>query len=218
MHLLTYRKFFEPEQASALIEILKQNGIEHEVTEDRESLDSLYGDKQFKQQYFVKIKQADFEVVDNILLNTSREHLDSVEKDHYLFSFTNQELYDILSKQDEWSEFDVLLAQRILKERGEVVDSKKITQLKEQRIQELAKPDESTSKWIFAGYFLALLGGLFGIFIGWHLSTFKKTLPNGERVYGYNVRDRSDGNKILFIGLISFLISLLTVIFNQISD
>ena len=214
MSRVTYRKFFEPEQANALIEILKQNGIEYEVAEDRESLDSLYGDKQFKQQYFIKIKQADFAAVDNILLSNSREHLDTVEKDHYLFSFTNQELYDILSKQDEWSEFDVLLAQQILKERGEVVDSKKITQLKEQRIQELAKPDETTSKWIFAGYLLAFLGGLLGIFIGWHLRTFKKTLPNGERVYGYNVRDRTDGNRILFIAVISFAISVLTIIFT----
>lgn len=212
MSRVTYRKFFEPEQANALIEILKQNGIEYEVAEDRESLDSLYGDKQFKQQYFVKIKQADFAAVDNILLNNSREHLASVEKDHYLFSFTNQELYDVLSRQDEWSEFDVLLAQQILKERGEVVDNTKITQLKEQRLQELAKPDETTSKWIFAGYLLAFLGGLLGIFIGWHLSTFKKTLPNGERVYGYNVRDRTDGNRILFIAVISFAISVLTII------
>lgn len=67
---------------------------------------------------------------------------------------------------------------------------------------ELAKPDQRNRGWIYAGYFFAFPGGLLGIFIGWHLSTFKKTLPNGEKVYGYNVKDRTHGNRILIIGLV----------------
>jgi hypothetical protein len=205
MELVIYKKFFEQDQVNGLVDILKENKIPYLVSEDRESLDSLYGDKQFKQQYFVKIKKADFETVDNILINQAHEHLDTVDKDHYLFTFSNEELYDILSKPDEWSEFDFLLAQKILKDKGEQIDKEKIKKLKNERISELAKPDEKNKGWIYAGYILAFLGGLLGLFIGWHLSTFKKTLPNGERVYGYNVNDRSHGNRILIIGLVMLI-------------
>ena len=43
---------------------------------------------------------------------------------------------------------------------------------------------------------------------GWHLSTYKKTLPNGDRVYGYSQSDRKHGNRILIIGAICFLVGL----------
>jgi hypothetical protein len=140
MELVIYKKFFEQDQVNGLVDILKENEIAYSVSEDRESLDSLYGDKQFKQQYFVKIKKADFETVDNILINQAREHLDNVDKDHYLFTFSNEELYDILSKPDEWSEFDFLLAQKILRDKGERIGDEQIKNLKNERIRELAKP------------------------------------------------------------------------------
>jgi hypothetical protein len=208
MELATYKTFFEQERATALVDLLKENGIEVLVTEDRESLDSLYGQKQFRQQYFVKIKKDDFKKADSILIQRSADQLAEVDKDHYLFTFTNDELHDILSKPDEWSEFDYLLAQKILKDRGGHVSDEKIAALKDERMRELAKPDEKNRGWIYAGYVFAILGGLLGIFIGWHLSTFKKTLPNGETVHGYTVEDRAHGNRILIIGLFMFMFLL----------
>jgi hypothetical protein len=101
MEFVTYKIFSEQDQANELVDILKESGIEYSVSEDRDSLDSLYGDNQFKQLYFIKIKKQDFETVDNILITQSSKHLDNVDKDHYLFTFTNEELYDILSKPDE---------------------------------------------------------------------------------------------------------------------
>lgn len=127
MEFVTYKRFSEQEQAKELVDILEENEIEYSVSEDRDSLDSLYGgDNQFKQLYFVKIKKQDFETVNNILITQSGKHLDNVDKDHYLFTFTNEELYDILAKPDEWNEFDFLLAQKILKNRGKPMDQEKV--------------------------------------------------------------------------------------------
>jgi hypothetical protein len=209
MEFVTYKKFYQQEQLNGIAEILTESGIEFIVTEDRESLDSLYGDKQFKQQYFIKLKKQDFDKADDILLERSGRVLDTVDKDHYLFTFTNEELFEIIVKPDEWNELDYLLALKILKERGQSVDIEKIKELKKERIKELAKPDEKNRGWIYAGYVFSFLGGLLGIFIGWHLSTFKKTLPNGERVYGYTTRDRTHGNRILFIGIVMLIFWLM---------
>ena len=206
MEFRTYKTFYEKERVDALAQILSDNGIEFELIQDRESLDSLYGDKLFNQQFFVKLKKDDFKKADSLLFDESEKELDNVDKDHYLYNFTDEELFDIISKPDEWNEFDYQLSQRILKDRGKVINSDTIDLLKRQRLNELAKPEAGQRNWIYAGYLFALLGGLLGIFIGWHLSTFKKTLPNGERVFGHTENDRLQGRRILIIGLVMFVI------------
>jgi len=206
MSFLTYKTFYEKERADVLTRILSDNGIEFEITEDRESLDSLYGDKLFNQQYFVKLRKDDFKKADSLLFDASAKELNNVDKEHYLYNFTDEELFDILSKPDEWNGFDYQLSQQILKDRGKNINADVIDLLKKQRIKELAKPEEGQRNWIYAGYIFALLGGLLGIFIGWHLSTFKKTLPNGERVFGHTENDRRQGKRIFIIGVIMFIV------------
>jgi len=208
MGLLVYKRFYEQERANGLTELLADNGIEFELTEDKENLDALYGDKQFSKQYFVKIKADDFKKVDSILLNLSEKELETVDKDHYLFGFTDEELFEIISKPDEWNEFDFQLAKKILRERGKEINQDTIDLLKKQRLNDLAKPEEGQRNWIYAGYIFALLGGLIGVFIGWHLSTHRKTLPNGQQVYGYKQEDRKHGRRIWIIGVIMFIVSL----------
>lgn len=208
MEFVTYKKYNEQERVESLIKIFKEQGIDFEIAEDRDSLDSLYGSNHLTKYYYVKIKQNDFAKADSILLTLSEKELETVDKDHYLYSFTDQELFEILSKPDEWNEFDYQLSKKILKERGKEINTETIELLKKQRISDLSKPDEGHRSWMYAGYVFALLGGLLGIFIGWHLSTFKKTLPNGQRVYGYTENDRKHGNRILIIGLIMFFISV----------
>lgn len=208
MELRTYKKFNELAQVEHLTDILKANQIDYELAEDRDSLDTLYGANHLVKHFYVKINKEDFTKVDSILLRLSESELGSVDKDHYLFEFTDEELFEILSKPDEWNEMDYLLSKKILRDRGKEVNDHTIELLKKQRISELARPDEGHRSWMYAGYIFALLGGLLGVFIGWHLSTFKKTLPNGQRVYGYSKTDREHGNRILIIGLIMFLIWL----------
>jgi len=89
-----------------------------------------------------------------------------------------------------------------LKERGKEISPEMIEQIKKERIIELSKPEESQTSWIISGYVFALLGGLLGIFIGWYLSTHKKTLPNGNRIYVYSAIDRKHGSRILIVGVI----------------
>jgi hypothetical protein len=207
MEFLTYKRFSEQNRVEAITQILKENGIAVETTEDSASLDSLYGDKQFSRQFYIKIGENDFLKADAILAKVSEQELDTVDKDHYLYSFTDEELFDILSKPDEWNELDYQLSKKILKERGKEINNDIIELLRNQRVKELAKPEESQRVWIYAGYLFALLGGFLGIFVGWHLSSHKKTLPNGQRVFAYSLSDRKDGNRILIIGIVMFIIT-----------
>ena len=78
--------------------------------------------------------------------------------------------------------------------------------LQEERLIQLTEPEKSQIEWILIGYVCAFLGGLLGIFIGWHLKAFKKTLPNGEKVLNYSPSDRIHGERIYAIGKI-FLVN-----------
>lgn len=215
MKLITYKKYTEVERVEVLTKIFQKNGIEFEVTEDRDSLDSLYGHDHKQKNYYVKINQTDFLKADAILETLSEEELQNVDDSHYLFDFSDQELLEILNKPDEWNEFDYQLAKRILKDRGNEVSSETLQMLKKQRIDDLSKPDESHRVWMYIGYIFALMGGLLGMFVGWHLITFKKTLPDGQRIYGYNESDRRHGNRIFVIGMIMFMIFILAAIFDS---
>lgn len=142
MELVTYRKFNEQDQVEHLTTILRENKILFEIVEDRDSLDTLYGGNHLTKYFYIKIKQEDFAKADSILLTLTEQELTSVEKDHYLFDFNDEELFEILSKPDEWSEGDYVLAKKILTDRGREISDDTIKLLKTKRVTELAKPEE----------------------------------------------------------------------------
>jgi hypothetical protein len=132
-----------------------------------------------------------------------------------LFSYSDDELFEIVSKKDEWGEFDFQLAKKILKERGKEITTEMVALLKEKRIKELTKPEQNQTGWVYSGYAAALMGGFVGIFIGWHLYTHKRLLPNGKLVSAYRDEDRKQGLIIFIIGLIIFPFALYWKFFRQ---
>jgi hypothetical protein len=201
IEFITYKKFNEQESLESLTKLLDENSITYELAEDRDSLDSLYGHKHFNRVFYVKIKKEDFPKADDAVIEYAKHELNTVDGDYYLFKFSGNELFDILSKPDEWSEFDYQLARKILQERGEDIDDKVLADLKSKRISEIAKPLSASSTIIYAGYIMSLLGGIIGVFIGISLATTKKTLPDGHVVYVYSENDRRHGMWISVIGM-----------------
>jgi len=123
-----------------------------------------------------------------------------VDESYYLFSFTEEELIEVLAKRDEWSELDFVLARRLLRERGYVFPREAIEQLRDQRVEELAKPQNERAAWVVFGYIFSAVGGLPGFIIGWALLMSRKTLPNGESVYSYSENNRKHGRWIMYAG------------------
>jgi amino acid transporter len=116
---------------------------------------------------------------------------------------------EVIIKADEWSPFDFVLARKILAERGKNMSDEDIAAINEKRIAELKVPDAPQTYWIVLGYIFALIGGLLGIFIGWFLMNYKKTLPDGEMVSEYSERDRKHGKRIFYIGIVVLVICII---------
>ncbi|GAB5400626.1 MAG: hypothetical protein Aureis2KO_22110 [Aureisphaera sp.] len=197
------------ELALELANTLQQHNIETQIGDNSAPVDSNFGGSSLQYSIEVRIPKDDFEKAEEILKKEAENAIETVDKDYYLFSFEDQELYDILLKPDEWNEFDYVLSQQILKKRGKPVDKELLDSLKKQRLEDLAKPEGNQKTWIYAGYLFAILGGFIGIVIGYLLWKSKKTLPNGEKVFSYSYQDRKHGQTILIISLIIFPLTLI---------
>ncbi|WP_350291259.1 hypothetical protein [uncultured Croceitalea sp.] len=211
-----FKKYPSLEQATEIKELLESNGIESILADNVPPVDVTFSGSTLEHQFEIRIKQSDFKEAEKILEKRAENLIDKVDNDYYLFDFSDEELYDILLKSDEWNEFDYTLAQKILKQKGKPVDKDLLNSLKKQRLEQLAKPEESQKAWIMAGYIFAMLGGLLGIIIGYFLWTAKKTLPNGQKVHTYSEKDRKQGKIIFIIAIIIFPTALILRAFSGI--
>ncbi len=206
---LTFQKFNNVASANAMADLLKENGIETEIENERNYFDVTFSFNQFEANINLKIESQNFEKAHQILEQYFANDINNVEPDYYLLQFSNEELLNIVAKPDEWGAFDYLLAKKLLRERDSNITTSTFEKFKEERITEKAKPATTPVKWIVMGYLFALLSVLsiisyftgFALVIVYVLSFLKKTLPNGKTVFYYNNEARKHGFIVLGITL-----------------
>lgn len=210
MEIVTYKKFKTKADAFELIELLNANGIEYYIEDIRPSYDMTFaGGAELDDKFVLKLKSTDFEKVDKMLNAIAAENIDLVVKDYYLFDFSDDELYGILEKFDEWSITDVMLAQKILNERGKNVSNESVQEIKDKRIDALKEPEKGHKGWLMFGFVSAIFGGLIGILIGYHYFRSKKTIPTGDKVFAYDAETRKIGLIIFCLSFVALFIWIL---------
>lgn len=212
---IIFRKLNTLIQAQELETLLNENNIKTVLADNIAPVDITFSGSTLLNEYEIKIDASNFEKAEAVLEKDAESLLEKMDQDYYLLSFTDEELYEVLIKSDEWSIFDYKLAQKILTNRGKTIDHEMLASLKKERLNILSKPEENQRPWIIAGYLFSFLGGGIGIVIGYSLWTSKKTLPNGERIYSYNDADRKQGKTIFIIGLIVFPLALIVKILDR---
>jgi hypothetical protein len=199
-----FKDFIAKEDARQLLNILDVNRIPFSVVENAYEVDITFGGN-IPRNFQVFIHPSNFDQVNKILESEAETQLDNIDPTHYLYDFAKSELYEVIVKKDEWSAYDYQLAKKILLERGESIDAEAIAIYNQQRLEELSKPDEKPIVYLIAGAIFSLMGGLFGIIIGWYLYSAKKTLPNGTKMYSYAEEDRRSALIIFLVGIIASL-------------
>jgi hypothetical protein len=197
---VSFQVFGEKMLADSLASFLTDRDVPFVYEDNSSGLDSSFGGTA-NLEYIVKLRPADFERVNAMMIEAAQSDFDHVEEDYYLLHFSTDELRDVVAHADEWSPYDNLLAQKLLADRGETLSHEEVFGLRQQRIDELSKPAPPQTAAIVAGYLFSLIGGLLGILIGWYLYANKKALPNGERVFTYRHRDRKHGLRIMVLGI-----------------
>jgi len=211
--MIVFKKFSNQEQAILLSKLLEKNKIYSELVQNKSTLDSSFSSV-LLEDFEIKINQKDFKKAEEVVILDSKGLINTLPEDYYLFSFSNDELIEVIRKKDEWSELDYLLAIQLLEKNGIIISEEDLIKAENKRINELKKPEKGQKPWIIAGYFFAFLGGLLGFIIGYFLWKQKKSLPNGERVFEYDEIDREHGIKILIISFLALFFYVIIFMFG----
>jgi hypothetical protein len=210
---LSYRHFRTIEDSEELTNILTDNNIEYIIEEESPSVDVTFTGN-LDVEYHVSVHPEDFEKVNVLMEKEAADTVDQIDSSYYLYQFSNEELFEILEKPDEWGELDHLLASKILNERGAKITNEEVEGLKLLRNDELAQAEIASPFFIMLGYAFAVGGGLIGIFIGYYLYSSHKILPDGERVPMFDESSRVKGKIIMTFGIICFIVIVMIRLFT----
>jgi hypothetical protein len=161
---ITFQKFNDQNSAIELGDFFKEKKLDYLLEDNSLSFDPTFANNSFGKEFCIKLKKSDFEKGNAFLNEKAENEIVEIDNDYYLLSFTDKELFELIAASDEWSPFDVSLAERLLKERGKEVTLEEIENIKKNRIVELSQPEGSQRTYIIIGYITAFLGG-FSVFL-----------------------------------------------------
>lgn len=205
------------EEARHLEKLLADNNIKTTLTKTTPNgvIDLSFNDDHLHVSILVKVEPENLTLAKKLMEEQAAQNIELYNTDHYLFDFSTEELKDIILKKDEWSIEDYLLSIKILADRGINLTDDKINELREQRLNELKKPEKANFWGLIFGFITAIMGGFIGLMVGWFYWRSKKTLPNGERIFTYSPGVRKTGSFLFVFGIIS---TTLWVMFGNFSE
>lgn len=172
-----YKVFENEAYAWECIYILEKQGIPYIVEKTTQVFDPAFAGNTNNDCVVLKLAPEDFLKADSAMVEGVVIEMDTIDRAYYLFKFSNDKLFEVIGNKDEWSEFDFVLAQKILNERGKNISPELITSLQNQRLEELSQTEPFPQGWIKLGYLMAFMGGFGGIIVGIHLYSSSKILP-----------------------------------------
>ncbi len=94
--------------------ILDENNIHYKIEDTIPSFDVTFSNSESNIQYILKIRSDEFKKAETLL---NEGTVGSSEDDHYLDSFTDNELIDMVLHPKEWHNWDVEYAKKLIKEK-----------------------------------------------------------------------------------------------------
>jgi len=137
------------------------------------------------------------------------QNISELSPDYYLFSFSDDELLEIINKPYEWNNQDVIISRQILETRGKHITAEEINRIQSERVKELSRPENSSVSKLITGYLLAVFFCPVGIFYALFLLNAKKILPDGRKI---SVYDNDIKTHFRMMALISAVMCILVVV------
>ena len=226
---MTLESFGSLDEAKALVDLLKENAIEANLVNDANlGGDPLGLDFQNRgaDSCIVRVHAKDIDRARRILEAGVRAGVSSADEVsmEMLGNFSDEELLEILQKQDEWNPENVILAQKILESHGKVYSEEDLKRFFDDRVEVLRKPVAVKVSSVFLAFFgvvlslsldvgnflfldckdylYALLASGFcaclSFIAGLNWTYRRKRLPNGEKVFAFSPGLR----KVAFVELV----------------
>jgi hypothetical protein len=218
MDYSTFKRFIHKEEAEDLVLFFQENGIVCRLKDNTTHFDASFSNNPMLNDFHVEVASKDFLRADELLQAEMEKSIQEIESDYYLFSFSDDELLEIVRKRDEWSSFDFVLAKHLLSQRGIELNNETIQENFKNRVEEL-RLEEKAPQWMLLGGYLATFSVMFLVFLpefaipfalllGVTLRFRYKTLPTGEKVSFYDASSRKHGLIIIVLSVLFSVIAL----------
>jgi len=191
------QRFVSVDLLNQVIDILKENNIDYRVEDTSNAFDITFTNSQVNIEFILKVRSDEVQKAKDLLDQNISSDLNV--DDHYLNSFSDDELIEIIANPTEWNKFDVEYARRLISTRGIKIDEAEIAREQTRRSEVLKEGIKAKKVVVFCGYLFSIIGGWIGLIIAISLRYTKRTLPNDEKVYYYDNRSRLHGNTMLMI-------------------
>lgn len=208
-----FKSFYSEEEAASMLGLLLENGIDAKVEKTRVILDKLFTGDDLDAGIHLKLHPRDFYKANEVIDEHIKNNLADIEKDYYLFSFSDEELKEIIHKPDEWNNQDYILAKMILEERGVAMSAEQVKALKKERLLTIAKPERAKTGLIITTYILAVSFSIVAFFMALYMYTAKKILPDGSKTWSYDARSREHWLAVLIISSTMTILFFITKIY-----
>ena len=242
MEWVPLQNFGSDDEAQAFTSLLEENKLEYEILKDA----NLGGDPlglDFQNRgadtVIVRVHAKDFESAHRILeFFAANPENATVADGEFLSTFSDDELIDVLKKQDEWNQVDVTIALRLLKEHGKSFTGAELENFREERLKDLSKrvsaEKSSEALSILAGilclgvsigsfcmvkearYLYALLVvflvGALAFISGWNWTFRRKRLLDEGKIFIYEDATRKVGRVALALAVIALLTNVTAIV------
>lgn len=204
----TYTKFHTPEDAQYLIDLLRYLEIPYTLEHEVNQLDPVYIGGNIDPMFTLKIPGDRFNDVNALMADLAKKDMAQPGFEHYLQSYTNKELQEIVREPATWNAYDVQVATTLLSERSDEPIPVAVSAVENEGPVKIQAP------WIVLGYIGCLLGlllfywGLSGFFAGLAIVQAKKTLKNGNVIKMFTAEDRKQGRIMMVLSLVCVILGI----------
>lgn len=197
----TYMSFIDAESSLELTALLEKNEIPYILQDIKSDFDPTMSLNEANKPYLIQIQPENLEKVDQLVKDNFV--VSNVNKDHFLYDFSNEELIDVIKNKEEWHPLDVLLAKNIIQEKNIIFDEKEIVNYQEEKKLKLYNYENLPKYTIPIAYIICFAGGMLGFAIAVFLIVSKKSLPSGDKIFSYNPSVRRHAKLMLLLSSIS---------------
>ncbi len=199
---IAYKKFTDTDSAEEVCELLRDKGIEYKLVDSSHAYVKVVGYSQIDPGIIINIQSIDFEEADKILDAYYLSQIQSVDKTHYIFDFSDDELKEIIKNPYDWGSLDFHLAKKILSDKGFEYSQSYIEDRKAEKVNELSQVKTVSIYKMFLGYIFAIILPVVSLLIGLLIVNTRNVLPNGQKLYAYAEKDRLHGKIMITISII----------------
>ncbi|WP_306643080.1 hypothetical protein [Sanyastnella coralliicola] len=211
MNKALIRIYQNREQATELAKQLIDDGVNAYVADNSGAVDLTFSNSKINEEFQVLVDGHQYVDAMNFLVERAEKELHHIPEDHYLYSFTDEEIMDVLRDFDEWNEVDIALSSKIAKDRNLPITSMVIDDKKDS-----VEPNDQIGIIVIA-YILLLIAPIVSAIIGWILAYYKKQDKQGSLYYVYSERAQKQGKIVMWLGIIFLALFVLAIVFRDVA-